>query len=57
VKRIDDLIGATVRHIRVSRAGKLYLWFAPTGDRYTTEDWDPMVVEIPREPKKRKAKR
>jgi len=57
VKRIDDLVGATVRRIRVSRAGKLYLWFAPTDGRYTTEDWDPMVVEIPREPKKRKAKR
>jgi hypothetical protein len=49
MKRIDDLIGATVRRIDVSRAGKIYLWFKPTGPQFCCNDWNPMAVEIPAE--------
>lgn len=57
MKRIDDLVGATVRRIEVTASGTLRLYFKPTGMPWNAEDWNPLTVRIPPEPKKRKARR
>jgi hypothetical protein len=54
---IDDLVGATVRRIEVTASGTLRLYFKPTSGQWTSEDWNPLMVRIPPEPKKRKARR
>ena len=57
MKRIDDLVGATVQNIYVTSSGTLRIYFKPVDGRYATEDWTPMVVKIPPEPKKRTRKK
>jgi len=57
MKRIDDLVGATVRRIEVGRYGTMHLYFKPTDGTFCPRDWNPMIVQIPKEPKKRKVKR
>jgi hypothetical protein len=58
MKRIDHLIGATVSQIDVSRNGSLRLTFRQTDESRARLgfcwDFNPLTVEIPREPKRRK---
>ena len=56
MKRIDDLVGATVRRVEVGRGGTLHIFFEAV-DAHWPEDWDPMIVQIPKEPKRRKVRR
>ena len=56
MKRIDELAGATVKRIEVGRNGTLHLYFEGRNGG-SVWAWSPMIVQIPREPKKRKAKR
>lgn len=57
MKRIDHLVGATVSRIEVSRAGRIRIFFNTITDRGYSPDFNPLTVEIPREPKKRKEAR
>jgi len=56
MKRVDELVGATVCEVAVGRGGTIHLRFRRINGSWGVSDWDPMVVRIPREPKKRKAK-
>lgn len=56
MKRIDHLIGAIVTEIRVSRDGKIRLEFKQREGTGWSPDFNPLTVEIPKEPKKRKKK-
>jgi hypothetical protein len=56
MKRIDRLAGATINQIEVGRGGTIHLYLrSASGD--TVWEWNPMVIQIPKEPKKRKPKR
>jgi len=56
MKRIDELAGAKVKQIDINRNGTLHLYFEGR-DGGNVWAWSPMIVQIPREPKKRKARR
>lgn len=56
MKRIDALAGAIVSQILVGRNGTLHLHFKRPDDR-NVWDWNPMIVQIPKEPKPRKRKK
>lgn len=58
MKRIDDLNGAIVKRVNVSRSGILHIYLERRRvdpERWNGDcEWSPLIIRIPKEPKKRR---